>query len=250
MKNKVFFVKDTSSVKVNLSGKTICIYREGFDLPNIENCDYYEFSKYKYIYTTLDCDNIVIVGLNKIFIPSIRCDLVFEYLQTMTTHINKISIDTSPFIGEPWRFWIHYSMVFGGFLNISYSYAIETEWQNWFYRTKDSCIIAPNELDGKITKTYSDLKKINSEFNFFDPDMFLLNYYNEVKKSAFEVHGTPKKIIQYMLKSLNHRIEIDFGYDSYRENKIFNLPNFGIYKFLAEENQRRQDIYNLLVGEK
>lgn len=247
---KIQFLKDTAMAKLPKMDNCIVVYKEGYSLPSIANAEYIEFQKYKACYLDKPTDNIVLVGLNRMLNPQNRCELIFEYLQTMTNHITKYSIDTNPFIGEPWRFWFHYSVAFNSFLNINYSYAIETEWQHWFYRRRDDCLISPNSLTGKIIETYSDLQKLNSEFVFYKPDTFLTNYYNEVKNIAFEKYNNPKQIIQYMTKQLNHRLGLSFGYDSYRENKEFNLPDFGVYRFLTEENQRRQDIYNLLVGVK
>lgn len=240
MKNSVFFVKDTSSVDINLNGKTICVYREGYALPNIENCEYYEFSKYKQLYTTLNCENIVMVGLNKIFIPSIRCDLVFEYLQTMTTNINKISIDTSPFIGEPWRSWIHYSIAFGEWLGVNYSYAVETDWQKWFYLESNNCWL----LNPKIERTFSDLDKLNSIYEFEQPDLFMTKSYNVIKERAFEQYSSPKQIINFMLKEFSQLLKQKFSFDDYLLRKKEKLPDFGIFRFYAQENLRRQQVYN------
>lgn len=240
MSNKVFFVKDTSLPNINLCGKTICVYREGYKLPIIENCDYFEFSQFKKIYTTLTPDNIVIVGLNKIFIPSIRCDLVFEYLQTMTTNINKISIDTAPFVGEPWRCWIHYSMAFGQWLGVNYSYAVETNWQKWFYLENQNCWL----LNPTIEQTNSDLEKINTKFNFYQPDIFLNKSYLTIKEIAFNQFKTPKQIINFMLKEFSKLLQEKFTFDDYLTQKKKEIPDFGIFRFYAQENLKRQKIYN------
>jgi hypothetical protein len=245
---RIQFLKDISTAKIPLeyhNSKTIVIYREGYKLPNIKGAIYMDFEKYKSLYINIQPEVIVLVGLNRIFVPANRCELVFEYLQTMTSHIKKYSIDTSPFIGEPWRFWFHYSVVFGTFLGINYSYAIETDWQHWFYRDSEKCII--QNLKEDIKDTYSDLERLYTTFEFYEPDNNLMDYYHNVKEMTFDKFGTPKLIIQMMMKNLNNHLNIKSDLESYRSNEKILMPNLGIYKFIAEENKRRMDIYNQLI---
>lgn len=246
---KVQFLKDTSKAIIpELKGTTLVIYRDGYRMPIIEGAEYIDFEKYKIGYTNYHPDNIIMVGTNRIFVPAIRCELVFEYLQTMTAHINKISIDTAPFIGEPWRLWFHYSLAYGTWLGYNYSYVVETDWQHWFYRESDDSVISAANIAGKLQEVHSDLPTLATEFEFYTPDAMLLQYYNEVKQFAFNKYATPKQIIQLMLKELNKHLSIDFGFGSYLKNKKFLLPDFGIFHFVAEENQRRMDIYNTVIS--
>lgn len=248
---KVQFLKDTSTAIIPddfHNEKTLVVFRDGYKLPKIEGAQFIEFEKYKSQYINLKPDRIVMVGTNRIFVPSIRCELVFEYLQTMTGHIDKISIDNSPFVGEPWRLWFHYSLAFGQWLGFNYSYIVETDWQHWFYRDSENSVISAKSIDGNFIDTVSDLERLNTIFEFYEPDSFLTDYYNEVKKAAFEKYSTPKQLTQFMAKHLNKHLQIDFDFDSYRRNKKLVLPDFGVYRFIAEENQRRMDIYNTAIS--
>lgn len=253
MTMKIQFLKDTSKAKFPQkvhSSDTLVLYREGYDLPKINNAVYMDFEKYRSVFTELNPKIIVMVGTNRIFVPSLRCDLVFEHLQTMTNHIEKYSVDTSPYIGEPWRLWFHYSLVYGQWLGYKYSYIVETDWQHWFYRDSDNSVISSENIKEDFKCFYSDLNIMVSSFDFYEPDLFLNDIYFKVKEFAFEKHNTPKLIIQTMLKELNKSLGIKFDFESYRENKNFKIPNFGVYKFVVEENIRRMKIYNTYGLEK
>lgn len=244
------FLKDTSTAIIPgdfHNGNTLVVYRDGYKLPKIEGAEYIEFEKYKTQYINLKPSRIVMVGTNRIFVPSIRCELVFEYLQTMTSHIDKISIDNSPFIGEPWRLWFHYSLAFGQWLGYNYSYIVETDWLHWFYRESENSVISADGIKNNLYETFSDLPALTTQFNFYEPDSFLLEYYNEIKKAAFEKYATPKQLIQFVLKHLNKHLQIDFSFDSFVKNQKFNLPDLGVYKFTVEENERRLRIYNTAI---
>lgn len=239
---KVQFLKDTSKAIIPKYNNTIVVYREGYNLPTI-NAEYLEFEKYKASYINYNPDVIVLIGTNRIMTPANRTELVFEYLQTMTSHIDKYSIDTSPFIGEPWRAWIHYSIAYGSWLGVNYSYAIETDWKHWFYRNKDNCWLQGAEKLG----TYSDIEQIFHLVNFYDADSNLLDYYNIIKNEAFSLYDTPKQIMLWMMKQLNKYLSIDYTFDSYLKKQNYMLPNLNIYNFIYEENLRRMEIYNELI---
>src|SRR6056297_1138287 len=101
---RVQFLKDTACAQIDAPEKTLVVYREGFGHvpPAIPGAEYIEFSEYKIRYTTFAPEMIVLVGLNRMINPGNRCDMVNEYLQTMTNHTPKVSIDTEPYLGEPW----------------------------------------------------------------------------------------------------------------------------------------------------
>lgn len=245
---RIQFLKNTSNAIIPDgwdSEDTLVVYRDGYCLPKLHNAHYVEFEKYRSLYTEMSPKNIIMIGTNRIFVPSRRCDLIFEYLQTMTSHIKKISIDTCPFIGEPWRLWFHYSLVYGEWLGYRYSYIVETDWKHYFERDSEKSVVTDKVIKDDVREIHSDLPVLKTCFEFYDPDLFLCDFYNKVKTFAFEKHNTPKIIIQTMLKELNKHLDIDFNFDSFRTNKKYALPNLGIYRFIVEENIRRMKIYNI-----
>lgn len=108
-------------------GKTIVVHHHKYEPPIIDGVEYYDFNTYKDRFPAIYADRIICVGANRFFTPSGRCHQVYEYLQTLTNHIDKYSIDTEPFIGEPWRLWFHYSIAYGEFLGFNYSYPVELQ---------------------------------------------------------------------------------------------------------------------------
>lgn len=256
---RVQFLKDTSTARIeNPPADTLVIFREGFGygIPEIPGAEYVEFLEYKNRYTLFNPGLIVIVGLNRIITPSNRCDMVNEYLQTMTPNIPKICIDTEPFIGEPWRLWFHYSIAGCGTFGITYSYAIETEWEHWFYRDVPDCRLSKDNIRLFISDTISDLDPLQTVFDFQEPGAADEEWYRQAKQAVFEKRDTPKLIIGDLLKLSNRHFGIDLTFDSYRrknEGTLFSepgkisLPDLGIYRFVAEENLRRIGTYNEVI---
>ena len=104
-----------------------------YDEPKVRAKKVIEWEKYKTLYSTFEPSLVVLIGLNRMIIPSNRCDFIHAYLTVLTPQIPKIIIDTAPFIGEPWRLYFHYQLAncftkFGA----NYSYPVEGEWLKWF----------------------------------------------------------------------------------------------------------------------
>ena len=258
----VQFLVDTSRALIpgDLPDNTLVVYRDGFGYrsPEIKKAEYIEFQEYKKKYTILEPDFIVLVGLNRCITPSNRCDMVNEYLQTMTPATPKLCIDTDPFIGEPWRLWFHYSVANRGKWNITYSYAIETEWSKWFYRDVADCRLSPENIGLFLESTISDIPPYETRFVFKDVSSDDEEWYQETKAAVFEKHNTPKMLINSLLQAANRHFNMDLSYDSFRrrpepslleaDNTLIRVPDIGVYRFVVEENQRRMGIYNQVVG--
>ena len=207
-----------------------------------------EFNKFRVLYSELEIDMLVVIGLNKIITPSNRCDMVNDYMQTMTRNIKKISIDSSPFIGEPWRLWYHYDVGNCNTFNIPHGFAIETEWKHWFYRNRPDSRLAANNIGTFINSTYSDLETLTSSFDFYEVSDKETKYYDKIKDDIINKYNSPKLFLKHILKISNDYFDIKIDWDSYRNNDLYRVPDLGIYKFLAEENIRRRDIYNAVIS--
>lgn len=254
---KIQFLRDTGTADLDLPDRSVILYREGFGyrVPNVTGAEYMEWLDFKTRYTTMTPEMFVVVGLNRIITPSNRCDLVNEYLQTMTPNIPKICVDTAPWIGEPWRLWWHYSIAAAGRWGVSYSYAIETEWKKWFYRETPDCRLSGENIRMFISDTISDLDPLSVSFEFVEPGGDDEAWYAEVKAEIFERHATPKMWINALLRAANARYGLDLAVDTYRNaapdlfgpQKIV-VPDIGVYRFVAEENIRRAKIYNEVIS--
>jgi len=241
------FIKDTSQAEIDkLDGDVLVLYREGYKLPKIESAEYMEFETFRSKYIDIHAKVIVLIGLIRMITPSNRCDTVHEYLTTLTPNIRKISIDIEPFLGEPWRLMWHYLYTKNNHFNVPHSYALETEWQKWFYRDINDSRISGNNIKMFIQNTYSDLDQFNSEFGFYD--CASEEWYSEAKDHVFAKYNTPKQLINNLLKECNKKFDIKFSFESYRESKKFELPDLKVYRFVTEEAKRRMSIYNSVIS--
>lgn len=245
MKNRIYFLKDIEKAHIpDIPPRTILTWHPMYQPPQLPGVEYVEWSKFSVLYSSFEPDLIIIVGLNRLITPSNRCDYVHEYLTTMTPNIPKISIDTTPFIGEPWRLFFHYLYTGINHFGINYSYPVEREWQDWFYReTNDSRLSAEN-VAMFIKQTWSNLDKLFTRFEFYQPNEIQEEWYVEAKKHVFSKHNTPKMLIAALLKLANDFFQTDISYDSWKTNLKVSVPNLGVYRFMVEENIRRMKIYN------
>lgn len=242
---RIQFLIDTSKAIIkNYPKGTVVVFHEMYTPPQLNNVQYMEWQKFKVNYSEVETNCLILVGVNRMINPATRCDMVNDYLQVMTPNVKKYVIDSSPFIGEPWRLWYHYSVVFSTFMGVNYSYPIEGEWQKWFYREVNDCRLSGGNLKIFIKDTYCDLPKLKTTFQIYEPSNNDIEWYAEAKSHIFNKYDTPKLLIQNILKLSNEHFQANFDFDSYRKNINYKLPNLGIYKFMIEENQRRLDIYN------
>jgi hypothetical protein len=251
---RVQFLKDTSKpcLPDGLDGKNVLVvYREGYSTPKIDDATYLEFEKYRVCYQSLAHETIIFIGLNRMVKPSNRCDLVFEYMQTLSSNKTKYSLDTEPFLGEPWRCWFHFSVAYGSWLNIDYSYAIETLWTKWFHRDVESCALSPESLKHEGAGLfYSDIDRKRVKFTFYSPNESLMEFYKEYKDHIFDTYSTPKMLITKMFKGLSEKTGADLSFEMWRKNIIvFDLPDLLACHLAAEENKRRLEIYNVFTKE-
>lgn len=240
----VYFTKEISKLKIDsLPENTLVVVHEMYDKPNIDRKTV-NWQEFKITYSNYEVEQFVIVGLNRMINPSNRCDMVNDYLQVMTKNIPKISIDTSPFIGEPWRVWFHYSIAFGEWMNIDYSYPIEGEWKKWFYYDVNQCPISGDLLPIHVKDTVTTLPKLQTKFEFYTLNDSQMEYYEEAKKLIFDKYGTPKMLTNNLLKMINKHLQLNIKFDDYLSGKKILIPDIGVYRYVAEEIKRRKEIYN------
>jgi hypothetical protein len=246
---KVIFCKNIAGLTIeDLPEDSLVIVHEMYDQPNIDR-RMVEWQRFKATYADFETSQYVMVGINRMINPSNRCDMVNDYLQVMTKTIPKISIDTAPFIGEPWRLWYHYSIAFGEWLGVDYSYPVEGEWQKWFYYDENTCRLSGENLPLFIKNTESDLPRLVTKFTFYTPNVMDVEYYEDAKKIIFEKFDTPKLLVNNLLKHCNNHFGLNIDFDTYLQNKSYHVPDLGVYRYLAEENRRRMNIYNCFTNE-
>jgi hypothetical protein len=248
--HQVIFVKDPARITIDeavLPEDTYLIYHDSYTYPKIEGAKPIPFSEFKKIYLSLHANLYILVGLNHIVTPSNRCDFVQEHLSTLTQSMKKISIDTKPFVGEPWRIFFHYLYTNNNKFKRSHSYAMQTEWKHWFYRDTRDCILSSNNIKLYLVNTFSNLEILDTSFEFNPLSEVEEEWYKKQKDIVFEKYHTPKSLIKGLLKRCNKKHNLDIGYDTYLRDELVTLPNYNVYRFMAEENLRRQGIYNAAV---
>ncbi|MFW9872936.1 MAG: hypothetical protein ACFFG0_07530 [Candidatus Thorarchaeota archaeon] len=247
-KYEIIFIKDPLRINIsNVPDDSYLIYHDNYEYPIIDGVENISFNDFKKSYVDIHANLFIFVGINKMVTPSSRCDFVQEYLSTLTQNIQKISIDTSPFIGEPWRLFFHYLYTNNNKFRRPHSYAIQTEWNHWFYRESIDCLLSPENIKFFIVKTFSDLDVLNTSFEFEPITINDERWYQEVKEHIFNKYHTPKSLINGILNICNKKYNNNISYNTYLENKKIILPDFNIYRFMVEENLRRQGIYNAII---
>ena len=252
-----FFVKDTSKVNIKYPNNTILVYHPDYKYPKYNDITYYTWEKYCKNYSSLEPSCIILVGLNALVTPQNRCDFIQEYLSTLTANVFKISIDSSPFVGEPWRIFFHYLYTNTNLFNVPYSYTLETEWKHWFYRDKVDCRLSGNNIGMFIKNTYSDLDLLDTKFIFYDIEKKDIDFYNKIKEDIFNKYDSPKFLMNNLLKECNNYFKLKISFDSYRQIKknnflihnlnTYEVPNIPLYNFIVEENLRRLNTYNAII---
>lgn len=250
MQNKVFFLNDVRNLPpTETPERTILVWHPMYTPPEIPGVEYVEWDKFRIIYSQFEPRLVILVGLNRMITPSNRCDYVHEYLTTMTPNIPKISIDTAPFIGEPWRLFFHYLYAGVNNFGVNYSYPVEREWQDWFYRETNDCRLSGENVRLFIRETYSELSKLKTSFVFSEPIPDDLDWYSEVKQFVFSKYNTPKLLVANLLKLCNQRFQTSIDFNSYLSGETIHLPDLPIFRFMAEETIRRRDIFNAFTNE-
>ena len=246
MKN-IQFLKDTKKCDVgNILPDTFLVYHSMYEFPeNLNGIEYLEFNEFKKRYFSLHSNKFIFVGLNKMITPSNRCDMVFEFMFNMSRNIEKFSIDTEPFIGEPWRLWYHLDITNQNKFSVPHSYSLETEWRHWFIRDINDCNLSAKNIERYLPEIHSDIKGYDTEFIFIDNND--QEWYDEAKDHVLSKYHTPKTILNEFVKICNKRYNIKIDFESYKSNSIIKVPNNKLYKFFVEENIRRQEIYNKVI---
>ena len=210
MSEKIQFLVNTGAADVGeILPDTYLVYKEGYNVPNLSDVTYLEFQEFKNTYFSIHTNKIIFVGINRMINPATRCEMVFDYMQSMTRNIEKISIDTEPFIGEPWRFWYHVDFTNLDKFRVPHSYALETEWQHWFYRDLNDSRLSAKQLDAYLPPIYSNLESLSTTFKF-DDSLSDSTWYEETKNFVFENYATPKMLINNLLKLCNSRYNLKF----------------------------------------
>jgi len=227
----IIFSKNIKNISLDIKGKTVCIYEKRYKemLPQIKNTNHIEFSYLKNNYKDQNffdgVNNIVFIGLNKIFNLSSRIDPIFDILQYNLSNIQIFSIDTSPYIGDIWRIWTHFSFTRNDFGGYTYSYLLQTDYNKYLSGFSNN-----NPVSIEKIKEYAKNKiRIEYEIYFSTPQITTFKLppaihqrYQVLKKELFDKYNRIGPII----KGLSNFAKACYKKRNIpQEHKIFEFPD-------------------------
>lgn len=253
----IYFVEDPATLWLDLTGSILCLYHPDYvpvPIPNAITMPFPEFyDRYKIEPTLYEVDNIVFVGTNRIITPSNRTDPVFELLFT-GVRMNKLSVDTCPFISVPWRTWFHFGITNHTYGRYDYSYAAETDWKK---AQDDLSDYDPFSLDEMLTFSRLDGTVSVKRGTYFTdiqivtvdvlPD--IVDQYNDLRDELFEtesgINPVLRKLIQFARSHCKQRRvpQMHIAFKRPRSIQIVKT-NLKIDDYLVEQLLSRMQLVN------
>ncbi len=125
MKPSIYLAADPSRLTLDLPGTTLCVHHRAYTWPQISGATYRRWDEVSERIETYSqgFDNLVMVGLNRIVTPANRTQ-VMPVLARLPNR--KISVDTTLFVGQPWRLMFHAVFFRRPFGDYSYSFLAES----------------------------------------------------------------------------------------------------------------------------
>jgi hypothetical protein len=270
---RLYFTKDIKNLNIDINtDNNLILYKKGYEVPKSLKFQYKKeikeyISEYMNTSYTKKVDNIIFIGLNKIYNPSTRIHPVFEYI-IKNIKTNKISIDYVPFENQVWRLWFHSEVIGYNYENFGYSYAIETAYNKYIenidnynpcsiYNIKKyfkninfhidyelyfpKVIINEQILFDNIKQEYLKLKtKLFNENTSIQP---IINGLKNFSKSVFPDWSIPQLSSlykKYSKKNFFDKIEINRT-----ELKIDEYLSNILLKHINQTNEVTKELYNL-----
>lgn len=202
----IYFVENIAGLELSLPGRTLCLHHKDYEPPQVD-ADVLQFAafqaRYKQEPDLLDYDSILFVGTNRIITPSNRTDPVFEVLFSGTQHIDKVSVDRTPFINsDPWRFWFHFGITNIQYAGYDYSYAAETDYDK--FRDGES---GYNPFSVEEMVRWSQGVVCIDYDAYFDWEVVevrvmphVVDAYEELKAELFRTESGPRPVVRKLAK--------------------------------------------------
>jgi hypothetical protein len=155
----ILLTEDTALAEPEVEGKVLCVYHKTYS-PPLGLWGSVEFSRFKERPREFleGADALVFVGLNKAMTPGSRTEMVWEVLFNKTRGIQKVSVDTTLFVSEPWRAWFHFGLVGARYRDYTYSYIAESQYKAFLDGIRDDNPFGLDEVlkwsRGTVLSTY------------------------------------------------------------------------------------------------
>jgi hypothetical protein len=140
---------------------------------------------------------MVVVGLSRILTPANRTK-VGQHLLRPIEGVQRISVDRTLFVVEPWRSWWHFGCVGAKYREYTYSYLAESRWK----AGQEGIGEDPFSLDeierwGKGVITSLDPTHFNNfDIKILDMGADVERDYQALKSKCFDEEHTPAAIIK------------------------------------------------------
>lgn len=130
--HRIVLARDTGLVRLDLDAHALCVRHRSYDPPLTgAGCRHMTFDAFED--DPRDAmrgrDTLAVVGLGRIITPGNRTREVFEVLFNLTDDWQKVSLDRTLFVSEPWRAWFHFGFVGARYREYTYSYLAESHWK-------------------------------------------------------------------------------------------------------------------------
>lgn len=209
----------------------VCVYHKQYakKIPQITDCEYVEFEKLCQTFQTHDYfsgkENVVYVGLNKMFTTSTRFHPVWDLLQyNMPKGIQKYCVDIAPYMGPLWRLWPQFNLAGVQTGDYTYSYLLESHYNAFLEGAR---VDNPLSIDNIKEWAFNNVQ-IDYQIYFSEPSIKIVEMpedihegYQTLKEDLFDTYDTIgpilKKLTSYAKEHCKER-KIP------QEFKIFETP--------------------------
>lgn len=162
----IVLAHDTGDVRLDVDGEALCVRHSKYTPPQTgprcRHVTYEEFSRDPRG-AMAGRSTLVVVGLGAVVTPANRTKTFRKFFRRPDDW-QKISVDRTLFVSEPWRAWWHFGVVGARYREYTYSYLAESHWRAYVdgARTDDpfALPVVVEHGCGVVTSTYD---------RYFDP---------------------------------------------------------------------------------
>lgn len=237
----IYLTKNTGSFKMDAGKSAVCVTHASYDAPVID-CRHLSLDEFMSDVTgsLRGRDTLVVVGLNKILTPGNRTTLGKVFLRPIPG-VQRISIDRTLFVSEPWRAWFHFGCTGAKYREYTYSYLAESHWR----AAQEGIREDPFAVDR--VKEEGAGQVVADHGQYFPPlDIELVEVgqsdhdeYQALKTKCFDeehtVHGIIKRLVGFSKVACPRRkLPTRASLFSRREHKIV-ITDLGVDTYLLSE---------------
>lgn len=252
--SRILLTRNPSNVSLELPEPCLCVYHKDFQpILNSPSLSFQDFKADPRHYLN-GLRHLVLVGLNRIVTPSNRTDLVFEILFNNTPELPKTSIDTTLFIGKPWRSWFHFGIVGAEYQEYTYSYIAESNYESFWNGIHDD---DPFDLE-TIRRSGDGIVQSDYKQYFVSPTVQVIpaptsvhSEYQRRKAELFDTERSISKILTslalFAQESVPERSVPALGRFFQQQTSIIVSTDLGIDTWLVSELQRIAVLTNSIL---